>query len=150
MSERLAALKGQYGLQQQGLNQNLLGMLFGQANQHSFENLYKKDEAGFGEQLLPYLPELLKMLQGSSGQGGSSIMDENGKSTNQTLSQRLLGSLGGTAAGASSGAALGSFGGPFGTAAGGAAGGLLGFILSLLGSQQSKPGQPQVANQLGK
>ena len=181
LSERLAALKGQYGLQQQGLNQNLLGMLFGQANQHSFENLYKKGDPGFTEQILPYLPEILKAFQsyqngqgeeGAAGGAGAGATGGSGgtsdwmsalsalggdrgvstpssavqaRPTNQTLSQRLGSSLNPTLQATAAGAKAGSAFGPIGTGVGAAGAGLLAFILSLLGSRNSKPGQPQVA-----
>lgn len=68
LEQGLAAQKAQYGLQQQGLNQNLLGMLLGQSSQPSFENLFRPREAGFFEntsnKVAEYLPTILGALFG--------------------------------------------------------------------------------------
>lgn len=62
----LAALQSQYGLQQQGLQQNLLNMLLGHSLSPEFENIVTPGNEGFLNQLgpllgqlLPYLPALL-------------------------------------------------------------------------------------------
>lgn len=52
LEQGLGALRAQYGLQQQGMQQNYLQNLLGLGFQPSFENYYQKSQPGFGENLL--------------------------------------------------------------------------------------------------
>jgi hypothetical protein len=58
LDENLASLQQQYGLQQQGQQQNLLSLLLGHAQQPGFENLFMQGRQG-----------LLGSLAGGLGQG---------------------------------------------------------------------------------
>ncbi len=53
LEEGLAAQESQYGLQQQGLLQSLLGQLLGQSNQQQFENIYHPEQPGFVQSVAP-------------------------------------------------------------------------------------------------
>lgn len=55
LEEGLAAQEAQFGLQQQGLLQSLLGQLLGAGSQQQFENLYQPSQPGFLQSLLPGL-----------------------------------------------------------------------------------------------
>ena len=65
LGNQLAALRSQYGLQQQGQMQNLLGM----GLQPQFENTYMGGQPGLIEQLFP----LLAKLGGAYATGGASM-----------------------------------------------------------------------------
>lgn len=94
LEENLAALKSQYGLQQQGLDQNLLAMLLGAGLQPSFENIYLAGEPSFAAQALPV-----------AGQVGGRLFDY--------LSQAGMGAAQGGVAGGPVGAAVGALSGLF-------------------------------------
>jgi hypothetical protein len=74
LEEGLGALRSQYGLQQQGLNQNLLQMLLGHSLSPEADTLISQGEPGLLQelgpvigQLLPYLPALIGSFFGPAG-----------------------------------------------------------------------------------
>ena len=76
LEEGLGALRSQYGLQQQGLNQNLLQLLLGHSLSPEADTIINEGEEGILNQLgpvlgqlLPYLPQII----GSFIPGGSAI-----------------------------------------------------------------------------
>lgn len=76
LEEGLAGLKSQYGLQQQGLNQNLLQLLLGHSLSPEADTLINEGEPGALSQLGPILGQLLPFLPqiiGSFVPGGSAI-----------------------------------------------------------------------------
>ncbi len=74
----LAALKSQYGLQQQGQQQNLLNSLFGVSQQPGFENLFLPGKQGvldfFGHGLGQGLGQLPALLLGGGAGGGLGML----------------------------------------------------------------------------
>ena len=74
LEEGIAALNSKYGLQQQGLNQNLLQLLLGHSLSPESETLINQGDEGFLSsigpvigQLLPYLPMLIGSFFGPGG-----------------------------------------------------------------------------------
>ena len=141
LQQSLAALKAQYGfnqqgfdLQQQGLDQSKLGMLLGQGLQPENDNLFQPEQAGFAQAGAPFagnaIMQLLQML--STG--------------NQGQQQQQSGNSG---IGAGIGGAAGSALGPLGGAAGSALGsGLENLIRYLTTSKKNDPGLSNFRNNL--
>lgn len=78
LEQGLASDAARFGLQQQGLNQNLLSMLLGSGQQQSFSNLFRPRQPGLFENLLTggvenfkqYAPQIISALAGVPMFGG--------------------------------------------------------------------------------
>jgi len=77
LEQSLASLKSQYGLQQQGLNQNMIQSLLGMGLQPRYENAYFPRQPGFGESagapLLQGLGSILPLLLSGFLGGGAGL-----------------------------------------------------------------------------
>lgn len=84
LREGLAAQESQFGLQQQGLLQQLLGQLGGIGSQQQFENIYHPEQPGFAQTVLPGL------LAGAASAFGGPLAGAAGGA----LANALFGSVG--------------------------------------------------------
>lgn len=111
LEQGLASLQSQYGLQQQGQQNQLLNMLLGYGLSPSFENVHAPEGLGFFESLAPALGQAAGQYGSSYLQNSNQPMEQGEQSSIWSKLLRYLPALIGAAGGAFLGGPGGAIGG---------------------------------------